>query len=293
MISRDVTFDESCLCDLELDIVDDVDAANLDFGFIEIEDDFWYTTNFKQTGLEEASAPDEMNQRRVKQQCRVQNVSRSGQEVHDSEDDKIDVTPSASWRASVNTVETNDLLEPTFYQDALNGPDRFHWRKAYHAELNIMQLRRVFRALPSGQHAIGTKWYSRSSVTLMSRLGNIRHGLLQNASDKNMELITWKKISPVDKCLNGFFYGVVKEVVYCEVPEGVELDSEKVDFQGHSDADWVGAHTDRKSISGYAFVLIGGPVNWGSKKQSSVSLSTSETENIALTLAVQEGKWGA
>ncbi|KAG2760721.1 hypothetical protein Pcac1_g27371 [Phytophthora cactorum] len=33
------------------------------------------------------------------------------------------------------------------------------------------------------------------------------------------------------------------------------------------------------------------PVSWGSKKQSSVSLSTSEAEYIALSLAIQEGKW--
>ena len=36
---------------------------------------------------------------------------------------------------------------------------------------------------------------------------------------------------------------------------------------------------------------MGAPISWGSKKQSSVSLSTSEAEYIALSLAVQEGKW--
>ena len=36
---------------------------------------------------------------------------------------------------------------------------------------------------------------------------------------------------------------------------------------------------------------MGAPISWGSKKQSSVSLSTSEAEYIALSLAIQEGKW--
>ena len=36
---------------------------------------------------------------------------------------------------------------------------------------------------------------------------------------------------------------------------------------------------------------MGAPVSWGSKKQSSVSLSTSEAEYIGLSLAIQEGKW--
>ena len=37
-------------------------------------------------------------------------------------------------------------------------------------------------------------------------------------------------------------------------------------------------------------MLMGAPVSWGSKKQSSVSLSTSEAEYIALSLAIQEYK---
>ena len=37
-------------------------------------------------------------------------------------------------------------------------------------------------------------------------------------------------------------------------------------------------------------MLLGTPISWGSKKQSSVSLSTSEAEYIALSLAIQEGK---
>jgi len=66
---------------------------------------------------------------------------------------------------------------------------------------------------------------------------------------------------------------------------------DKIDFRAYSDADWAGDHSDRKSTSGYAFILMNGPISWGSKKQSSVSLSTSEAEYIALSLAIQEGKW--
>ncbi|KAG6615786.1 Integrase catalytic core protein [Phytophthora cinnamomi] len=64
-----------------------------------------------------------------------------------------------------------------------------------------------------------------------------------------------------------------------------------IDFQGYSDADWAGDLSDRKSTSGYLFQVADGPISWGSKKQSSVSLSTSEAEYIALSLAIQEGKW--
>ncbi|KAG2956824.1 hypothetical protein PC118_g24293 [Phytophthora cactorum] len=61
---------------------------------------------------------------------------------------------------------------------------------------------------------------------------------------------------------------------------------DNIDFRGYSDADWAGDLADRKSTSGYTFMLMGAPVSWGSKKQSSVSLSTSEAEYIALILRV-------
>uniref|UniRef100_A0AAV1UWD7 Reverse transcriptase Ty1/copia-type domain-containing protein n=1 Tax=Peronospora matthiolae TaxID=2874970 RepID=A0AAV1UWD7_9STRA len=67
--------------------------------------------------------------------------------------------------------------------------------------------------------------------------------------------------------------------------------SARIDFRGYSDADWAGDLTDRKSTSGYVFMLLGAPVSWVSKKQPSVSLSTSEAEYIALSLAIQEDKW--
>ena len=67
--------------------------------------------------------------------------------------------------------------------------------------------------------------------------------------------------------------------------------NDKIDFRGYSDADWAGDLADRKSTSGYVFMLLGATVSWGSKKQPSVSLSTSEAEYIALSLAIQEGKW--
>ena len=64
-----------------------------------------------------------------------------------------------------------------------------------------------------------------------------------------------------------------------------------LDFKCFSDANWAGDVTDRKSTSCYVSKLVSGPISWGSKKQTSVSLSTSEAEYIALSLAIQEGKW--
>ena len=47
----------------------------------------------------------------------------------------------------------------------------------------------------------------------------------------------------------------------------------------------------RKSTSGYLFKLSGRPVTWTSKKQATVSLSTTEAEYIAASNAVKEVLW--
>ena len=59
---------------------------------------------------------------------------------------------------------------------------------------------------------------------------------------------------------------------------------------GFSDADWAGNLADRRSISGYLF-LLGGPISWSAKKQPIVSLSTMEAEYMALTHATREAIW--
>lgn len=64
---------------------------------------------------------------------------------------------------------------------------------------------------------------------------------------------------------------------------------DKIDFRGYADADCDLA--DRKLTSGNVLMLMGASITCRSKKQSRVSLSTSEAEYFALSLAIQEGKW--
>jgi uncharacterized membrane protein YgcG len=60
---------------------------------------------------------------------------------------------------------------------------------------------------------------------------------------------------------------------------------------GYSDSDWASGSEDRKSTSGYLFLLGTGPVCWSSKKQPTVALSTAEAEYVALSSAAQHGVW--
>jgi hypothetical protein len=62
-------------------------------------------------------------------------------------------------------------------------------------------------------------------------------------------------------------------------------------LEGYADADWAGSAVDRKSTSGCCFTLGSTMVSWCSRKQSSVALSTTEAEYIALSVAVREAVW--
>jgi len=62
------------------------------------------------------------------------------------------------------------------------------------------------------------------------------------------------------------------------------------DSTAYADADFANAN-DGKSISGYSCLLGGGCAAWSSKKQSTMALSTTEAEYIALTHALKQLIW--
>ncbi|KAK6144980.1 hypothetical protein DH2020_021800 [Rehmannia glutinosa] len=59
----------------------------------------------------------------------------------------------------------------------------------------------------------------------------------------------------------------------------------------YTDSDYAGDLEDRKSTSGYVFLLSSGVVSWSSKKQPVVSLSTTEAEFIAATSCACQAIW--
>jgi phosphoribosyl-AMP cyclohydrolase len=63
-----------------------------------------------------------------------------------------------------------------------------------------------------------------------------------------------------------------------------------VDIHGFVDVDWAGDMDHRRSRSGYVFNLFGGAINWMSKRQVVVALSTTEAEYMA-THASKEAVW--
>lgn len=60
---------------------------------------------------------------------------------------------------------------------------------------------------------------------------------------------------------------------------------------GYSDADWAGDISTHRSTTGYVFMYAGGAVSWASRLQHCVTLSSMESEYVALGEATQELVW--
>jgi hypothetical protein len=68
------------------------------------------------------------------------------------------------------------------------------------------------------------------------------------------------------------------------------LGGHKINLSGYSDADWV-SQLHHHSISGFAMFLGSGAVSWSSKKQPIVTLSSTESEYVALTHSSKDIIW--
>ncbi|XP_068994260.1 uncharacterized protein [Neodiprion pinetum] len=89
--------------------------------------------------------------------------------------------------------------------------------------------------------------------------------------------IHWQAVKRVFRYLQG-----TKEL-------GLEYNKEgNNEIFGYCDADWANDEGDRKSITGYVFILQGGAISWSSKKQHIVALLTCEAEYMSLAAAVPE-----
>lgn len=72
---------------------------------------------------------------------------------------------------------------------------------------------------------------------------------------------------------------------------GLTFRKSNEDLKGYADADWGSNEDDRRSFTGYAFLLNNAALSWESRKQRTVALSTCEAEYMALTEAAKEAKY--
>lgn len=69
---------------------------------------------------------------------------------------------------------------------------------------------------------------------------------------------------------------------------GLMYERTELSLFGVVDADWGSNVVDRRSYSGYAYILAGAPISWEARKQKTVALSSTEAEYMAISEATKE-----
>lgn len=75
------------------------------------------------------------------------------------------------------------------------------------------------------------------------------------------------------------------------VNKGIVFQKSAQSLVGYCDADWAGDLDQRRSTSGYVFVMQGGAISWSSHRQRTVALSSTEAELTSVVSAMQEAIW--
>ncbi|WVZ84254.1 hypothetical protein U9M48_031306 [Paspalum notatum var. saurae] len=88
------------------------------------------------------------------------------------------------------------------------------------------------------------------------------------------------------------FRGMIGSLLYADGDQaGHSVRGSSLSLRGFSDTDYVGCRIDRKSTSGTCQLLGTSLVSWSSRKQASVSLSTTEAEYIAAASCCSQLLW--
>jgi hypothetical protein len=66
------------------------------------------------------------------------------------------------------------------------------------------------------------------------------------------------------------------------------FENEEWDLVSYSFSDWAQDPKNRISVTGFIIYLLGAPICWRSKGQNGVTLSSSESEYVAMSVAVKE-----
>uniref|UniRef100_A0AAV1UAU9 Integrase catalytic domain-containing protein n=1 Tax=Peronospora matthiolae TaxID=2874970 RepID=A0AAV1UAU9_9STRA len=211
------------------------DADDIDFDSLDLDDEAPGQAQYKQTGKRKSRPHDEgvpaPPTRTVRQRPGLEESSApDNHTTHQEEDEETKnadaSTPPVFWRASANAIETAvDLSEPSTFEAAVGGPDQVHWREAIRAELESM---RLHQAKADGS-------IDKYKARLVAKGFKQQYGMDHTETfSPVVKYVTLRMVIAVAKyfgwtidqldVLTAFLYGVIKEQVFCVIPEGVELE---------------------------------------------------------------------
>jgi hypothetical protein len=105
-------------------------------------------------------------------------------------------------------------------------------------------------------------------------------------------------VRELSKCMDGANLATYKEMLrvvkfvldtkdYC-LKLNPAFENEEWDLVSYSNSDWAGNPETRISVTDFIIYLLGAPICWISKGQKGVTLSSNDTEYVAMSVAVKE-----
>ena len=179
------------------------------------------------------------------------------------------------------SVAQDGVEEPTTVKEALASPQKAEWEEPMAKEMHSLQ-DDVWELVepPKDRKIVGSKWVFKVKTNEDGKVERYKARLVAQG-------FTLVKGADYDETLCPM---VRTESLRTLVAMGVQ-GGDGHDCFGYSDSDWAGDVGDRRSTSGYIFMLSGAGISWRSRKQTSVALSSAEAEYVALSSAVQEAIW--
>ncbi|KAM3966065.1 uncharacterized protein ACR2FA_012935 [Aphomia sociella] len=102
-------------------------------------------------------------------------------------------------------------------------------------------------------------------------------------------------LSQFNNCYGEEHWKAAKRILrYLQGTKDYKLKYEKInnsELVGYADADWAACQIDRRSYTGYCFIMCGGAISWESRKQKTIALSTAEAEYMSLTECKRSGSF--
>lgn len=129
----------------------------------------------------------------------------------------------------------------------------------------------------------------RTTVPYQSTTGNLMWAMVCSRPDiaYSMSTVTQFLTNPgpahwtAVKHISGYLQGTKDHCLQC-------TRSTRPFHQGYSDAAYVDKGDTRRSSAGFCFLLVGGAITWASRKQKSITLSSTESEYMSLSKASTE-----
>ncbi|KAJ8751551.1 hypothetical protein K2173_016789 [Erythroxylum novogranatense] len=207
--------------------------------------------------------------------------------------------------------------DPVHFEDAVKSSK---WRLAMDTEIESIEKNQTWELteLPSGAKRIGVKWIYKTKLNELGEVDKYKARLVAKGYSQQHGWSKEGKILIVSVYVDDLIYTGNDEFMMIDFKSSMQKEFDMTDLaakralrylrgtvnygilykkggdeelMAFTDSDYAGDIEDRKSTSGYVFLMNGSAVAWSSKKQPIVTLSTTEAEFVAAAGCACQAVW--